>query len=484
MLGRDEVLLVRGRAGARPSLGSPNTMVYHAQAPSGAAGPHHTRDIREALVKPFPSEFLWGTAQSGHQIEGENFNSDWWRWEQRPGRIADGAISKEAAQHWTRFESDLDLARDLGHRAFLFSLEWARIQPAPDRFDDAALEHYRDVFEALHARHLEPICVMQHVTTPRWFAERYGWRHKKAPDLFAAYAHRIAHEFSPLCRWWIPLREPMHWVTMSYVLRRWPPASARIEYGRLALMNMARAHARAYDALHRAREDALVGPAIHARRFTALDPHSAWDVRTQRREHRRCNHLLLKALTTGKWPLHLDCDREVLGKLDFIGVAYYGIETVRFALTRPLRLFAQLTDTQGRALNRIHCAPDPGGFRAVVQELTRYRLPILVTANGLPTDDDRERSHYLLDHVSALRHAMSSGADVRGYCVRSLLDGFEWDAGYSQRFGLVHVDHRTQARTPNPSALLYKELCRTGTISDGAVARFCPGWREPTTEAV
>ena len=170
----------------------------------------------------FPKDFLWGTSQSGHSIEGANFASDWWRWEQRPGRVAHRATSEEAARFLENHLRDLDQARDLGHRAFLFSLEWSRIQPKEEGFDEGAIEVYRGIFEAIQRRGLEPVCALQHNTLPRWFAERFGWHHREARARFRVYAERVIAEFAPFCRWWIPVREPMHWITMACIERRWP----------------------------------------------------------------------------------------------------------------------------------------------------------------------------------------------------------------------------------------------------------------------
>lgn len=425
-------------------------------------------------MAPFPDGFLWGTSQSGHQIEGENFASDWWRWEQRPGRVAQDATSKEAAGFLHRYPADLDLARDFGHNAFLFSVEWSRIQPEHDRFDEAALDHYARVFDTLRQRNLEPVCVLQHVTLPRWFAERYGWHHNKAPKLFAHYAERVARAFAPHCQWWIPIREPMHWITMAYFYKRWPRSSRSINRARWALVNMGRAHAFAYRALHEARSDALVGPAIHARQFLPADPNSPWDVRAGRRVTWCCSRLYLDALTTGAWPLSFFKDKSVKDTTDFIGLSYYGRERVRFAWARPRQVFCQTVDASGKQVPPESYEPDPPGLLDALRDISAYGKPIIVTANGIPANDDVQRCRYLLDHAPILQRALDDGIDLRGYFYRAFLDGFEWEHGYTRRYGLVHVDHRTQSRTPNPSAFLYKELCNTGTISPGAVARYCP----------
>jgi beta-glucosidase len=420
----------------------------------------------------FPKDFLWGTSQSGHSIEGANFASDWWRWEQRAGRVAHHANSEDAAQFLGNYLKDLDYARDFGHNAFLFSLEWSRIQPQPDLFDEAAIEVYRGLFEALQRRGLEPVCALQHVTLPRWFAERFGWHHREAGARFRAYAERVIGEFAGLCRWWVPIREPMHWITMACFERRWPGPERGPLRAAACLRNIARAHADAYTLLHAAREDAMVGAAIHARRFFPADPNSPWDIRACLREDERCNHVFLRAVRSGELPRGLD--RGLANTADFIGVAYYGREYLRFAPLSPCRRFAGMCDANGRYVDGPLFEADPDGFVEVLRGLSTYQKPLLVTANGLGAEDDAERCRYLQTHADALRRAREEGIDLRGYFHRSLLDGFEWEAGYSKPFGLVHVDRSRQTRTPKPSAALYRELIRTGTISSGAVERHAP----------
>lgn len=403
--------------------------------------------------------FLWGTSQSGHSVEGGNFASDWWRWEQRPGRIAGRETSREAADFRNRFPRDIALAQDLGHNAFLFSIEWARVQPEPGEFDTEALAYYGALFQALRAHRLEPVCVLQHVTLPRWFAEGGGWRRETCVREFSAYVARVAGEFASVCRWWIPIREPMHWITMSCIEGRWPGPPRGLLDAPACLEHMVEAHVEARGLIQSQRGDALVGAAVHARRFLPSDANSPWDVRTQRRESHRCNRRFL---------------REIGDAFDFIGLAYYGREHVRFSWSRPDRLFARLTDGAGKAIDGPRFEPDAAGLFEVIQKFERYGKPILVTANGLATEDDDVRCAYLIEHAAALQRAVDAGLPVRGYFHRSLLDGFEWERGHTERYGLVHVDRATQSRTPNPSAFLFRELCRTGTISAGAIARFRP----------
>ncbi len=421
------------------------------------------------LMAAFPRDFLWGTAQSGHSIEGANFASDWWRWEQRAGRVAGHATSEEAAHFLEHYLKDLDLARELGHNAFLFSLEWARIQPEPDTFDESAIEIYRGLFEALRKRNLEALCVLDHVTLPRWFAVRFGWHHADAPARFQVYADRVIGEFAPLCRWWIPIREPEHWISMACHEARWPgPARGWLRAG-ACRRNLARAHATAYNSLHAAREDAMVGASVLARRFFPADPNSPWDTRACLREAERCNHAFLRAVTTGEGPRGID--RRLANTADFIGISYYGREHLRFAPLSPRTRFARLCDANGRLIDAPDFAPDADGLTETLRDMSAYKLPLLVAANGLGAEDDAARCQFLTDHAAALRRARDEGVDLRGYLHRALLDGFEWHEGYAKPYGLVHVSHPHQTRSPKPSAALFRELCRTGTISSGVSRR-------------
>jgi beta-glucosidase len=341
-------------------------------------------------VNTFSETFLLGASLTAHSAEGGNFANDWWRWEQRPGHIGDGTTSHGAAGHFERFEADFDLARKLGHRAHFFSLEWSRLQPTPDTFDEAAFDHYEAVFNTLSTHGIEPVCALHHVTLPQWFAEEGGWQSRGAVARFSLYARRVADAFGSRCRWWIPILEPMHAVEKAHLRGLWPPGRRSLRAGIAALRHMTRAHAAAHRILHEQRPDVLVGAAIRARLFEPRDVNSAWDLKTALREHQRCNRLVLDALTRGCWPKPLRDQPEVRDSLDFIGLSYYGKETTYFRLGPPSGLFA-------RSLSR---TAHPQGLRRLLDELGRYGKPLLVTGNGVNTRNDEERCRLLLDHLA------------------------------------------------------------------------------------
>lgn len=422
-------------------------------------------------LSTFPGDFLWGATVSAHKVEGGNFDNDWWRWEQRPTRIADGATSARAADHFNRYEEDFSLARKLGLNAMLVSLEWSRIQPVIDAFDETAIAHYAAVFDCLRTQGIEPVCVLHDVTRPAWFANTGGWHRAGAAVYFEHYVDRVAEALGQKCRWWIPIYEPEFARSMSHVDRLWPGDA---KAGGDPVRTMAQAHVRAYHALHGVRPDAMVGVSVRTGITLPLDEHSAWDVRAAQRLRRRRHHHFLQTL---KLEDGGDCH------YDFLGISYYGRQLVRFAPFDVRRRFARVVDGSGRPVPPDRTQADPRGLREVLLEMGRYAVPMLVTGNGIATQQDGERCAYLLEHLWALQHAMADGVNVRGYFHNALLDGFEWTFGYQARHGLIHVDRETQARTPNGSAFLYQDICRTREIRMGVLSKFCPGWKPPALEA-
>lgn len=163
---------------------------------------------------------------------------------------------------------------------------------------------------------------------------------------------------------------------------------------------------------------------------------------------------------------------------DFLAFSYYGAEVAKFNALRPRRLFSQMVNDNGTPLKKPRPKPHAEGLREIIDAYAGYALPLLISGNGLATADDAGRCGYLLDHVSAALDCRKRGADLCGYFWYSLLDGFEWTEGYGARYGLIHVDPSSQARTPNGSAYLYRDICESGTVRRGAVDQFSPGWNQ------
>lgn len=422
---------------------------------------------------------MWGAAISAYSVEGGAYDSDWTRWEQRPGRIAEAQRAARACAHYDRFEEDIRLAHKLGHTAFFVALEWSRVEPREGSFSQEALDHYGHVAACARQAGMIPVAVLQHVALPRWFAENYGWQHPAAARRFLRYTERTLGVLMAHCTWWIPLFEPMEWLTRCWLEGRWPPGHSNAKNAWRALHQIAKAQAGAHRLIHSFLPGAMVGLSIRGRGLRPFEPENPWDLRAARREYAWRHRWLPRAIAKGRWPWG-KCPA-LAGSADFIALGFDGLCTTRFSPRKPHRLFTQPCTPQGQPLKSPVAFSSPKDFRAILVETAGYGLPLVITGAGLPTEEDVERCRYLLGHTHAVGCALQGGIDVRGYFHRSLLDGFEYDHGFTRRYGLVHVNRDTLDRTPNPSAYLLKDIAGAMGIKAGAVARYCPGW-EPEKE--
>jgi len=423
-------------------------------------------------VASTPDRMMWGATVSAHAVEGSDFHADWWRWEQRPGHIVGGATSKTAAEHLSRYKHDIGLAHTLGLDTLQYGLSWARIQPEVDAFDEKALAHYRDVFEKLRGLQIRPLCVLQEHALPAWFSEMGGWEHPEAPRRFAAYVSGVCEALGDRCRHWIPHFEPLRWLGLAYGDGLWP-APAGHGRQRSALAGIARAHMAAWAVLREASGENQVGVSLYAPALYALDPHSPWDQRVRS----RAAQWLLKA-----FPDLLKSENGGVAPWSFIALSCPGRLGIHLAPWRVRNGFVQFEDESERPCALDGAAPDAGALERVARRLGSGDAPLLITGTGIATDDDTLRCRHLLDHVDTLLRLKGDGLPIMGFCYGSLLDGFAWHKGYGHRTGLVHVDWGSLARTPNPSAFLYQDIVRHGSIRCGTVSRFAPGWQSPHRE--
>lgn len=419
----------------------------------------------------FPKNFLWGAATSSHQVEGNNTNNDWWEWEQQ-GKIKER--SGFACDHWNRFEEDFKLAKSLYHNAHRFSLEWSRIEPQEAQFSDEALSHYCKVIQSLRANNMEPIVTISHFTLPLWFSKEGGWQHPKAVDRFGKYVERVLDCFGPLVKYWITFNEPLIYVYQGYAAGVWPPGQRSWPVVFQILKRLLHAHALAYKLIHNRMDGSvsmpLVGIAKHMIAFTPCS-HSLRDRFVTWIRHNYFNGLITDAFLRGHLlsPLclndkHLPTPRY----LDFIGLNYYMRDRVCWCGYTLHELFGELCSLKHshgvRERNSLGWEVYPEGIYECLKQLSKYRLPILVTENGISTEDDKQRWRFIRDHLFHVARAIKDDIPVIGYLYWSLLDNFEWHEGFGPRFGLCEVDYATQRRWVRPSAQAFSRICRTGRL--------------------
>lgn len=421
----------------------------------------------------FPEKFLWGSATSSHQVEGNNTFNDWWEFETK-GRVKEK--SGEACQHYQQFNDDFKIARSLNHNAYRFSIEWSRVEPKEGQWSESALLHYQEVIQSLREKGLEPIVTLHHFTNPLWLSRRGGWENGAVIELFSRYVRYIVDFFGKEVRYWVTLNEPLVYVYQGYIAGVWPPGVKNFEKALRVIRHQLLAHARAYRIIHTVTKHngwprPFVGFAKNYITFYPCSSRSLADRFSRWVRHTFFNRLYLKALTTGRlfYPgLYFEKHPELEKTLDFVGLNYYTRDFVHFGGLSLPEVFGNVCSLEHHASvgprNSLGWEVYPDGMYEAIHEVNRYRLPILITENGICTNKDEERWSYIRSHLFQLHRAMEEGVPIWGYLYWSLLDNFEWAEGFQPRFGLVGVDYQTQRRIIRESAKKYAEVCQTGEL--------------------
>jgi beta-glucosidase len=399
-------------------------------------------------------DFLWGVATSGHQIEGGNWNSDWWEFEHTPGAPIEEA-SGDACDSYHRYGEDVRLVADLGLNAYRFGVEWPRVEPEDGEFSVAAIDHYRRVIEACREHNIEPLITFNHATLPRWASHRGGWLWPDIADRFARYSDRLSRALNDDLRWVMTINQPDLTANLGYRYGQFPAGYEALKssdgdtLAERCTPILIDAHRRARDAIRASAPRALVGVGLAAVEWSGFDgPEEELEQ--------------LPAVREWDGPFHGETDGD-----DYVGVQVY------------TRMLAVPYDGSPIVSPGATGYPHPPGTRlalygypyrpealgaAVRRTARKTGLPVLVTENGLGTNDDAERCEFITAALRSLGETISDGIDIRGYFHWSLIDNFEWNLGYRLQFGIVGVDRRTFARTPKPSAHLMGEFARRNEL--------------------
>jgi beta-glucosidase len=425
----------------------------------------------------FPKGFLWGTATASHQVEGNNTNNQWWKWEQE-GHTAH--TSGLACDWWGgRWREDFDRAAEAGQNAHRLSVEWSRIQPEPDKWDEDALERYRMMLRGLRERGITPMVTLHHFTDPLWLYEKNSWENKAVVPLFEKYARKVVDALKEYCTLWCTINEPNVYAIEGYIRGRFPPGKSDLKLALQVQANMARAHAAAYRAIHEMQPESRVGYALH---FRPQEPAHSWsplDRLMRNIKFEAINMAFPSAISTGvmRSPVGKVSVPEAKGTQDYFGLNYYSVDTVIFDLRNSGELFSRSFFPEGTDLADAgeNSNTPEGFFWAFKWVVTTYpNLPILVTENGIEDVTDRIRPRYMAQHIHTMWRAVNFNLPIKGYFHWSLVDNFEWERGWTQRFGLWGLDVETQRRVRRPSAELYAEICKENGLSSEMVQKYCP----------
>jgi beta-glucosidase len=439
-------------ATAAAAIGAMGKMSFAQASPAGSSTPAEKG-------KAFPDKFLWGCATAAHQVEGNNVNSDYWTMEHLPQSMFKEP-SGDACDHYHLYAQDIGMLADLGFNTYRFSIEWARIEPEEGFLSNAELDHYRRMLAACQEHHLTTMLTYYHFSLPRWFAVKGGWQQEKAADLYARYCEKVTRHMGDLVGYASTMNEPdlpqlLNWINIPGA----PAGMSITDMMQAALGNIRKqlnapdfsdfflgdakktretllaAHAKAKDAIKSVRPDLPVGFNLAMQDDQAAPEDSHLDEK--------------RADVYGPW-------LEAARKCDYLGVQTY---------SRSLVGKKDLPPPKGAELTQVGMEFYPECVEHVVRYAAREaRVPIIVTENGIATEDDTRRVEYYQRAVAGLKRAIDDGVDVRGYVAWSLMDNFEWMSGFTPKFGLVAVDLKTQKRTIKPSAAVLGNIARRNSL--------------------
>ncbi len=446
----------------------------------------------------FPAGFLWGAATSSYQIEGSPLAdgagaSIWHRFSHTPGMVRDGDTGDVACDHYRRFADDVALMRDLGLKAYRFSIAWGRVMPdGTGRVNPAGLGFYERLVETLLAAGITPMATLYHWDLPAALDDRGGWLNPDIANWFADYTRVMVRALDDRVPMWATLNEPWVVTDGGYLTGVLAPGHRSFYEPPIASHNLLRAHGAAVQA-YRAEGRNRIGLVVNLEpKYPASQ--AADDLAATARADAYMNRQYLDPALLGRYPDEMaqiwgdawcnwparDFDL-IRQKIDFLGINYYTRSVNRFDATAlpvraaPVRQDGSHTETGWEVY--------PQALTDVLNWVrTRYpALPLYITENGAafadppssaaPLPEDRQRIDYLHSHLRAVHAAIQDGCDVRGYFVWSLLDNLEWAHGFSKRFGIVHVDFANQRRTPKASARFYQRVVESNGAALAQPAR-------------
>ena len=429
----------------------------------------------------FPKGFLWGTATASHQVEGNNTNNNWHYWE-KEGHITPGHSCGLACDWWGgRWREDFDRASEAGQNTHRLSIEWSRIQPTQDRWDEDALDNYRQMLRGLTERGLTPMVTLHHFTDPLWLMFLGGWEYEPVISHFEAYVRRVVEALGDYVNLWCTINEPNVYAVLGYVFGDFPPGKKNLGAALRVMTNLVRGHAAAYHAIKELQPTSRVGMAVNYRGMLPAHKFSPVDKFLANTLSRVYNDFFPRAAKDGILRFFTKSKRlpEAKGTQEYMGLNYYTREYVAFNPFAPGNFFSKNSyDPDSELSPTGFIANEPLGFFDALKWSLQFNVPIFVTENGVEDHEDSMRRRYLAQHIHQLWRGVNVNWPIEGYYHWSLVDNFEWERGWTQRFGLWELDTETQARRKRPSADLYAAICKENALSSEMASTFAPGLME------
>lgn len=425
--------------------------------------------------------FTFGVATASFQIEGSSAadgrcESIWDRFCATPGKVLHGDNGEPACDHYRRLEQDLDLIESLGVDAYRFSIAWPRIEPSPGVWNEAGFAFYERLVDGLIARGIKPFATLYHWDLPQYLEDQGGWINRETAYKFAVYADKVSARLGNRVASYATFNEPWCSAFLGYRFGIHAPGLKSDRLGFQAAHHLLLAHGLALPAMRANAPKAQHGIVLNMTPSYANSdsPEDQWAAEFADAEN---THTYLQPLLQGRYPtlvfaqhpdwapIQLAEDLAIMAApIDFLGINYYTRGVIEKSDSGDYQ-----TVPQADAKTDIGWSIYPAGLTDLLVDLNaRYSNlpPVFITENGAADNTelvagavhDTMRTDYYNQHLNAVHQAIEAGVDIQGYFAWSLMDNFEWAYGYSQRFGIVHVDYQTQVRTIKTSGKSWQQF--------------------------
>ena len=441
--------------------------------------------------KRFPSDFIWGAATASYQIEGA-WNEDgkgesiWDRFSHTEGKVAGADNGDIACDHYHRWREDVDLIKNLGLKAYRFSVAWPRILPTGrSQVNQPGIDFYSHLVDGLLEAGIRPFITLYHWDLPQRLQDAGGWPARLCVEAFAEYADIVSRALGDRVKDWITLNEPWVSAFIGYWEGRHAPGHTDLHEALAASHHMLLAHAQALPVIRRNCPGANVGITLNLTPQEPASPSKA-DLKATIWMDGYVNRWFLDPLAGRGYPQDMVTDyhdlmefvlqgdmKQISSPIDFLGINNYtrGInrsKEIREEDNDPV------TVSRGAEITEMDWEVYPPGIFNLLERLhTDYHFQAyLITENGASFVDtvdpegqviDPERLSYIQRHLDMVSKAIDLGIPVKGYFAWSLMDNFEWALGYQQRFGIVYIDYQTLQRIPKSSAKWYRKMIQENT---------------------
>jgi beta-glucosidase len=438
----------------------------------------------------FPRDFLWGTATASYQIEGGVTEegrgaSIWDSFCAIPGRIFNSQNGDVACDHYHRYQEDVGLMKELGLKAYRFSIAWPRVFPeGKGRPNRAGVDFYNRLIDELVRNEVDPMATLYHWDLPQALQDNGGWANRDTMDRFVDYADFSFRSFGDRVKKWVTHNEPWVAAYAGNFLGRHAPGLKDLSLAVQVSHHLILSHARVVERYKSVKDPkGEIGISLNLYpTYPATNAEGDREAAALVDEYH--NRWFLDPILKGRYPEGLlrlfrqklgspivmpgDMDSIAANPCDFVGINYYFRKVIRKSENHPILGFEEVKPETSR-YTEMNWEIFPEGLYVLLMDIKdRYNNPrIYITENGAAFKDemregdlvrDPDRIDYLKGHIEQVHRAMRDGVRVLGYYVWSFMDNFEWAFGYSKRFGLFRVEYGTQKRTWKQSARWYKDV--------------------------